>query len=158
MDIFEYCHSEIYWCEVDKWIPLVGENIFTNVKNAIILPVSSFFGMTKSNVLDTFFLLPKRCYNSDEIRNHICKYLNYFEKFYDREHELLFYMYKIKASIDMGVYDNAVDNGVIIDGIDNENTPPKIKAFLYDIKTYILSESIYNKVWKMVEDNYNLEL
>ena len=113
MDIFEYCHSEIYWCEVDKWIPLVGENIFTNVKNAIILPVSSFFGMTKSNVLDTFFLLPKRCYNSDEIRNHICKYLNYFEKFYDHEHELLFYMYKIKASIDMGVYDNAVDNGVI---------------------------------------------
>lgn len=146
MDIFEYCHHPDYWVPVDKWFPLVNECIFKQVKNAIILPVSEFYNLSESMVLNNFMLTPKRCYNSDEVRGHICQYLNYFERFYDKEHELLFYMYRIKILIDLG----HVENEVV--------TPYTLDEFKRDIRIYILSESMYNKTWKMVEDNYSLEL
>ena len=146
MDIFEFCHHPDFWVEVDKWFPLPNEVIFKQTKNALILPVSKFYGYKESMVLDNFMLTPKRCYNSDEVRNHICQYLNYFERFYDKEHELLFYMFRIKVLIDIG---RQTETGY------DEYT---LKEFMNDIKTYILSESIYNKTWRMVEDNYNLKL
>lgn len=146
MDIFEYCHQSNFWAPVDKWFPLVNECIFKQVKNAIILPVSEFFNLNESMVLNNFMLTPKRCYNSDEVRAHICQYLNYFERFYDKEHELLFYIYHIKALIDIG-------------HVVGENTIPyTLEEFKRDIQTYILSESMYKKTWRMVEDNYSLEL
>ena len=83
MDIFEFSKSKNYWAEVDWWYPMKDERFFTHTKNAIILPVSQFFG-TNSSMLDTFILTPRRCYNSYEIRDHICRYLNYLEKFYDK--------------------------------------------------------------------------
>ena len=146
MDILEYCHQPNFWAPVDSWFPLLNEQIFKQTKNAIILPVSKFFGYDNSMVLDNFILTPKRCYNSDEVRKHICQYLNYFERFYDKEHELLFYMYRIKGLIDIGK-----ESG----GYYGEYS---LKDFMNDIKTYILSENIYKKTWAMVEDNYNLEL
>ena len=147
MDIFEYCHHPSFWAPVDSWFPLQNEIIFKQTKNAIILPVSEFYGCDNSMVLDNFILTPKRCYNSDEVRNHICRYLNYFERFYDAEHELLFYMFRIKGLIDIG---KVTSTGEYI-----EYT---LQDFMSDIKTYILSENIYRKTWNMVEDNYNLEL
>ena len=74
LDIFEWCHSDNYWCEVDKWYPLLGEEHFTNTRNSINLNVSDFYGKCDkpSQILDTFMLTPKRCYNSEEIRRHIC--------------------------------------------------------------------------------------
>ena len=148
MDIFEFCHHSSFWAKVDSWYPLKQDEIFKQTKNAIILPVSKFFNLEeKSMILDNFMLTPKRCYNSKEIRNHICRYLNYFERFYDKEHELLFYMYSIKFRIDIGT---PVASGVY--------NPYTLDEFLYDIKTYILSESMYRKTWLMVEHNYELEL
>ena len=146
MDILEYCHQPNFWAPVDSWFPLLNEQIFKQTKNAIILPVSKFFGYDNSMVLDNFILTPKRCYNSDEVRKHICQYLNYFERFYDKEHELLFYMYRIKGLIDIGK-----ESG----GYYGEYS---LQDFMNDIKTYILSDNIYKKTWAMVEDNYNLEL
>ena len=146
MDIFEYCHNPSYWVEVDNWYPLQGEEYFRQTRNAIILPVSEFYGVDSSVMLDNFMLTPKRCYNSDEIRLHICRYLNYFERFYDKEHELLFYIYRIKALMDIGVTTECGYRQYTMDEFKN------------DIKTYILSESIYKKTWRMVEDNYQLEL
>lgn len=148
MDVFEYSHSVYYWTEVDNWFPQQGEEIFKQTRNAIILPVSKFYERPESSMmLDYFMLISKRCYNSDEIRNHICRYLNYFERFYDKEQELLFHMYRIKFMIDIGVPTS--------DGKYRQYTMDEFKN---DIKTYVLSQSIYNKTWKMVEDNYQLEL
>lgn len=150
LDIFEWCHSENYWCEVDKWYPLYGEEHFTHTRNSINLNVSDFYGECNkpSQILDTFMLTPKRCYNSDEIRKHICRYLNYFERFYDKEHELIFMMQRIKIAIDIGVWD------INLNGYRDYTC----EEFLHDIKTYILSPSIYNKVWRMVECNYKIDL
>jgi hypothetical protein len=152
MDIAEICHSTNYWVEVDKWTPLLEDRIFNETKNAIILPVSKFYGLKEDSILlDNFILIPKRCYNSDEVRGHIVKYLNYFERFYDIEHELLFYIYRIKILIDMGIDYKDVNGNKV-------HAEYSLENFLNDIKTYILSDSIYKKTWKMVEDNYSLEL
>lgn len=146
IDIFEFCHSPYYWAPVDNWFPFPEEEIFRQAKNTISLPVSKFFN-TNSVMLDNFMLTPKRCYNSDEIREHICRYLNYFERFYDQEHELLYFMYRIKFCIDVGMPSSI--GGYTFYTLDN---------FMSDIKDYILSDSMYNKTWRMVQDNYELEL
>ena len=92
---------------IDEWdteqSPISDEDrIFRNIKGEIILPISEFFcnGQEESKQLDYFIMNPKRSYNSDETRNHICKYLNYFEKFYDDDKELLMIMYELKLQID----------------------------------------------------------
>lgn len=147
MDIFEFCHHPSFWVEVDSWFPLQEDMIIRQTKNALIMPVSKFYGLPDdSMVLDNFILTSKRCYNSDEVRNHMCRYLNYFERFYDTEHELLFYMYRIKVLIDIG---RQTETGYV---------DYSLSEFMNDIKTYILSENIYRKTWAMVEGNYKLEL
>ena len=132
---------------VDDWIPIGADCIFKETKNAIILPVSSFFGLEESKVLDSFILTNKRCYNSPEVRSHICRYLNYFEKYFDTEHELQFYMYRMKQLMDCG----HITEG----GATKQYT---LEEFDYDVSNYILSDSMYRKVWNMVQSNYKLDL
>ena len=76
---------------VDDWDteenPAAEEDrIFKNIKGEIILPIHELFGNPNDDEsaqqLDYFAMSPKRSYNSDETRDHICRYLNYFEKFY----------------------------------------------------------------------------
>ena len=148
MELHELMTSSLFLPKVDEWYPRREEQIFKECKNAIILPVSKFFGIEESKVLDSFMLTPKRCYNSPEVRFHIFIYMNYFEKYFDEEHELLFYMFRMKQLMDTGFIDN--DGNLI--------RPYQLQDFLNDIKTYILSDSMYNKAWKMVEANYQLDL
>ena len=147
LDFFDFNRDSTLIFKVDEWCPYPEDEIFTECKNSIILPVSKFFGLKESKVLDSFILTNKRCYNSEEIRWHICHYLNYFEKYFDKEHELLFYIYRMKQLIDTGY--------ILQDG---STVPYTLDNFYYDIKTYILSDSMYSKVWNMVECNYNLDL
>ena len=148
MELHELMRAPFFLPKVDEWYPREEDMIFKQCKNAIILPVSEFFGIEDSKVLNSFMLTSKRCYNSDEVRLHICHYLNYFEKYYDKEHELLFYIFRMKQLIDTGYIDN-VGNVIKTYSLDD---------FYKDIKTYILSDSMYNKAWRMVEDNYQLDL
>lgn len=136
-----------YFIKIDNWVPFIEDIIFTQAKNAIIAPVSSFYKMPPNLAFDSFMINPKRCYNTPEVRSHICHYLNYFEKFYDKSKELLVHFCRIKALIDFGCKD------------DEGNTYEYTKEnFLSDIRMYILSESLYSKVWEMVNDNYTLKL
>lgn len=147
MTMHEYFNSDKFWTKVDDWIPREEEKIFRENKNAIYLPVSQFYGVEPNLSFDSFVMNPKRCYNTQPVRSHICHYVNYFERFYDTDHELLLYYYRMKFLIDYGYTD------------ENGNTRPyTISDFYYDIKRYILSESIYAKVWKMNIDNFNLVL
>ena len=149
MELYEILKSNWWVPKVDEWWPTREEVIFSQCKNAIRLPVSEFFGLSQnSKVLDSFILSPKRCYNSEEVRTHICLYLNYFERYFDPEHELLFYMYRMKKLMDTGyiMEDGSVSRKYTLDD------------FYYDVKTYILSDSMYAKAWKMVEFNYQLDL
>ena len=81
---------------VDEWdtekYPIDEQDrIFRNVRGEIILPFTDFFcnGDEEQSSLNYFAMNTKRSYNSDETRFHICRYLNYFEKFYDVNKELL---------------------------------------------------------------------
>jgi len=146
---FEYyfCDNNRFIFDVDNWVAYPSDKIFTHCKNSIILPVSSFYGIEDNKVLNSFILTSKRCYNSNEVREHICQYLNYFEKYFDKEHELLFYIFRMKQ---------LMDTGYLSEG--GTSRPYTLDNFYNDIKTYILSDSMYNKVWNMVSVNYKLDL
>lgn len=125
---------------VDEWEPSEEDMIFKHCKGAIVIEdILSFYNVAPGNGLELFILSQKRSYNSLELRNHLCLYLNYFEKFYDTEKELLAIYYRIKYLID---YEPNYD----------------INAFIYDIKKYILQSGIYYKASCMNNDNYNLNL
>ena len=70
---------------------------------------------------------------------HMTHYMNYFEKFYDPEHELLVIYYTIKYLIDY------------------EPTYTK-EAFFYDIDKYFMNGNMFYKAGLMNRDNYSLHL
>lgn len=131
-----------WFVPVDQWEPSDPmDQIFKPCKGAVWLPVTQFFGImdpTKDN-LNLFVLSTKRCYNGDIMREHISKYLNYFEKYYDQDLELAMAVSKIKCNIDL------------IPGYTKEQ-------FKYDIERLILSDSICMKAVLMNNDNYTLHL
>lgn len=126
---------------VDDWIPEPEDFVFKQVKGAIVLPVSSFYNINDdtSRNLDYFVLSTKRCYNSDDVRNHFIHYMNYFEKFYDTDHELVMIYSKLKFLMD---YEPSYS----------------LDAFEYDLKQYILSGIIFHKIRRMNIDNFQLNL
>jgi hypothetical protein len=126
----------------DEWKPENPDDIiFSNAKNLILAPVGKIFKLEDPNARVNYFMMnSKKSYNSDDLRNHCCDYINYFEKFYDTEKEYFTNMAYIKYLMD--AYPAAYNQS----------------NFITDINRYILQESIFNKVLKMVEDNYSLEL
>lgn len=127
---------------VDEWDPVDPQDqIFKPCKGALWLPITQLFRIndpTKEN-LNLFILSTKRCYNGDIMRIHMSRYLNYFEKYYDPDHELVWMMAKIKCNIDT------------IPGYSKEQ-------FKRDIEQLILSDSICMKAVLMNDDNYQLHL
>ena len=118
------------------------DRIFRNIRGEIILPIAEFFcnGDDSRKSLNYFAMSTKRSYNSDETRVHICQYLNYFEKFYDFDKELLMVLYKIKVSIDY------------IKSYSKAN-------FMDDINRYIIRNfKLTCKIRHFVDDNYNMKL
>ena len=124
--------------KVDQWEPNTVEAVFKTTKRFIIAPISSIWNMSENN-LDFFDISSKKCYNSDEMRNHICRYLNYFERFFDPDRELFSVIGNMKWLM---VY----------------RQDYRKEHFIYDLKRYILSPTIVKKVESMVEYNYCLEL
>ena len=136
---------------VDKWdtdeYPISEEDrIFKNIRGEIILPIHELFGDPNSpnaeeaQQLDYFAMNSKRSYNSDETRQHICRYLNYFEKYYDYDKELLMVLYEIKINIDY------------IHNYSQQN-------FMDDVNRYIIRNTeLTRKVRRFVDDNYLMKL
>lgn len=127
---------------VDKWKPLPEDIIFSHNKNVIMAPISKFFKVQDggNTRLDYFMMNAKKSYNSDDLREHCCDYLNYFEKYYDKEKEYFTNMAYIKFIMECHINEYHQNN------------------LIMDINRYILQPSIFNKVNQMVNDNYNLEL
>ena len=131
-----------WFVPVDQWeCTDERDKIFKPCKGSLKLPVTELFNITDPSKehLDYFILSTKRCYNGDPVREHISKYMNYFEKFYDIDHELLFMIARIKLNIDL------------VPGYSAEQ-------FKYEISKYILSDSICMKAVRMNFDNYTLTL
>jgi len=124
---------------IDGWVPENSEDIiFTNMKNFVIAPISKFMNL-QSDDLDYFMIRAKKCYNSQGLRDHLCKVLNYFEKYFDRDKELLACMGHIKYMIDTFDWYN-VDN------------------FMNDVRVYVLGNSIKQKVINLADYNYKMDL
>lgn len=143
-------NKPIGFIPVDEWdtekYPISEQDrIFRNIHGEIILPISEIFckddeDLEDKKSLDYFVMNAKRSYNSDETRAHICRYLNYFEKFYDFDKELLMYMYKIKITMDY--YQSYTK-----------------EAFLDDVNRYIIQNyNLTRKIWMFVNDNYLMSL
>lgn len=124
---------------IDEWEPAPEDMLFNYVKGAIILPTAEFYGV-KDTSLNSFVLSPKRCYNSPEMGRHMTLYLNYFEKFYDPEHELISLYYQIKYFIDIQKEKYTVQN------------------FMDDLYRYFMRGSIFYKAKCLTADNYTLNL
>lgn len=124
--------------DVDKWVPEEGDELFKSTSENIYVPLHLLY---KSNVnaLDFFNLKAKRCYNGEEIRKHFVHYINYFEKFYDTNHELFIAYAHIKFQIDY------------IKEYSKEN-------LFDDIFHYIFNPVMLNKIKLMVLKNYKLNL
>lgn len=124
--------------KVDTWVCPPEDMIFTSSKNIIIAPISSALNITSEN-LDYFVIRPKKCYNSQDLRDHLCQVLNYFEKYFDPDRELFVYLARMKFMIDnVETYD--------------------YNSFMHDMRTYVLGDSIKLKVIQMTEYNYKLDL
>lgn len=124
---------------VDSWVPNPEDEVFKTVRGAIILDVSSFYSLDPNPQLDAFILSTKRSYNNPDMRAHTVHYLNYFEKFYDIDHELAAIYCKLKYLIDF--------------------EPAYTKeAFIYDLTRYIMHGPISVKIDQMNSDNYALNL
>lgn len=123
---------------VDQWVPAPEDEIIKTTKNSVNIPFTKMFNI-QDEEFDNFIVSTKRCYNGKDMRHHIPQYLNYFEKFYDKDHELLMIYYNIKFMID---YQADYD----------------LDMFKFDITRYIFKSTLALKAEIMVEDNYNLEL
>ena len=124
---------------IDSWEPTCPEDeIFKTAKDIIVLNVSKFFNI-ENQQLDTFIMSTKRSYNNPKMRNHIVKYLNYFEKYYDQDLELAMVYCRLKYLIDY------------------EPTYGK-DAFIYDLHRYIMTGTVSMKLGFLNRDNYSLNL
>lgn len=139
VEIFEY-HGSTEFVKVDEWVPEPEDFVFKTVRGAIMMDVSSFFMMEPNISLDGFVMSTKRSYNNPDMREHTIHYLNYFEKFYDRDHELVTLYSKLKYFIDC------------------ENIAYSKDAFLNDLRRYFFRGNIFIKLGFMNEANYSLNL
>lgn len=153
--------ANIYQPPIDLWQPQPEDKLFTHIRGAIIAPIHRVFGLSDddpSNVLiDYFYVTAKRCYNSDTkikdgklnigFRDHCTNYLNYFEKFYDSELQLLNLCAQIKYMIDVQTEHYSLDN------------------FRRDLWKYFINPNgsyqaqyLNYQIDKMNNEQYNLEL
>lgn len=123
---------------VDSWVPDEQDRIFKTTKGILKAPIDRIL-CTENDQFNTFILSTKRCYNGETMLHHTPLYLNYFEKFYDTDHELLAVMANIKYMIDF------------------EKDYSK-EMFFLDLNRYIMSNSIMIKAHMMNDDNYSLNL
>lgn len=123
---------------VDYWIPNPEDLIFKITKNSLYIEFSRMFGINDVT-FDNFILSTKRCYNGKDMRVHLPLYLNYFERFFDPDHEYIMILYNIKYMID---YHTEYDS----------------EMFINDIVRYIFKSNLAIKAHAMVEFNYNLNL
>lgn len=155
-----------YQVPIDLWVPRPEDKIFSHIRGAIIAPVHKVFNMPDdgeaNNMIDYFYVQAKRCYNSDTkvkfnmngeetvsigFRDHCTNYMNYFEKYYDKDLQLLGLYANIKYMIDCNtdVY--------------------TLESFLHDLWKYFIDPSASQTAAtlnylldKMNMEQYNLQL
>lgn len=129
---------------VDRWVPNLEDIIFRGLRGKqIMAPLAKILTNDDEDMLmfDSFILSVKKCYSSEEKVDHFTQYLNYFEKYYDPDHELLAIYARMKFMIDTD------DAGLYTK-----------QQFMADIKRDILFSTFARKVKAMNEDNFIIHI
>lgn len=129
---------------VDRWVPNSEDIIFRGLRGKqIMAPLAKILTNDDEDMLmfDSFILSVKKCYSSEEKVDHFTQYLNYFEKYYDHDHELLAIYARMKFMIDTD------DAGLYTK-----------QQFMADIKRDILFSTFARKVKAMNEDNFIIHI
>ena len=130
--------NDKYFIPVDDWIAQPNEIIWRSTKGAVVLPCDKFLNV-QTTVFNYFDISQKRCYNNDDVRDHIVHYLDYFSHFYDPENALVMLYVRIKYLIEMcEEYDQ--------------------KSFFNDLNRYILHGEVADKIRCMNFQNYKLDM
>nr|DAN20310.1 MAG TPA: hypothetical protein [Caudoviricetes sp.] len=137
---------------VDLWEPRPDQLIFKEQKGLIIAPIAWFIGRPPGNPFEYFSMTPKKCYNGQTkikedgtrsvcFREHCCKYLNYFENFYDRDKILLGFYAQAKFFMEAKKEEYSV--------------PIFINELYRHVISFESSPILHYAITRMNEDNYN---
>lgn len=121
--------------EIVKWKPKEEDIIVNNDGKIFIMHFEKAFGQPQLAVYNKFFI-KKSSYEKQ--LDVICKYLNFFIKYYDDERELISAYLKIKYEIDK-------------ERKFNESNPEQLIDLIYEL---LFTDTMVEKVYKIVEDNY----
>lgn len=122
---------------VDDWEPEDGDYFIRCDGKLIIIPFDEIFAKKDITGFNTF-VIKKESYVKQ--LPEIALYINYFIKFYDTNKELLMSYLMLKHQID------------------NKKKPIKQKAFIKMMYSIIFTDTILEKINRMVEDNYYIDL
>lgn len=134
------------WClKKDKrgreyWDIPEEDRVFTYIDKTVTVKFENYFGDERAKYLDTFYLLYKDSYIKK--LDLITHYINYFIKFYDNDNELLMNYFYMKYMIDLKESYSTISR----------------KGFIEWLYQFLVTDSLYNKVKQMVEDNYRIDL
>ena len=124
---------------LDHWEIPEEDRILKAMDKTITIDFHKFFHIPESN-FNKFYLQYKDSYVSK--LNLITHYINYFIKYYDDDDELLGNYLRVKYWVD----------------INPENDPRRRSDFIQILYTSLITDTMYDKIKRMVEDNYRIDL
>lgn len=141
--------SQKSFIRVDEWEMTEKDAIVGHDGKLIIIPFDKIFGHEKIKALNTF-VIKKDSYvkrlgdivdkETGAVDRGICHYINYFIKFYDDNNELLMAYCRLKFLID------------------DKRKHISLNSFIKALYSILFTDSMKEKISKMVEDNYYIDL
>ena len=123
---------------VDEWEIKPEDEIVSFSGKCVIIPFNKYIDRVQNDYLNIFYVTYKDSYVKQFSR--ITRYINYFIKFYDKDNELLLNYFYCKHMID------------------SKKTNPSRGAVIKWIYKYFITDTMYDKVKRFVEDNYRIDL
>lgn len=121
--------------KITSWKPKDKDIIATSDGKIFIMYFEKLFEPQTVHIYDRFYIKKGSYEKQLEV---ISKYINFFIKFYDPEHEMAMAYLKIKYAIDK-------------ERRFNEDNPEQLIDLIYEL---LFTDSIIDKICKLVEDNY----
>ena len=122
---------------VDEWKPTKNDNKVTYDGKLIVIPFDKLFNKPNVDSLNNFIIKKESYVKKLDDLTH---YINYFIKYYDADNELLLAYLKLKFLID------------------NKKNKISLSTFIKLIYNILFTDNMVDKVVKMVEDNYYIDL
>lgn len=120
---------------IDSESCVIKPEIYKKYGKNVLVEFDKCFNTDKQDL--NLFIITRTAYSKN--LEEICRYSNTFFKYYDHDKEFLTGLLNIKYQIDKNIYTG-------------------IKQFICDIAEYLFTDSVINKIFKMVDDYYEVDL